>query len=557
MIANWWRNSFLVSDVLNVPWRVPDQVFQCMITSPPYWGQRTYGTEQWKGGDVGCQHTVIRRSGDQDKSATNRGSSRDRVSNTCRLCGATRIDQQIGLEKTPEEYIAKIVKVFREIWRVLRKDGTVFLNMGDSYAGSGGAHAEHHVNPGISKSWKRDGVPHWGRLRQPENYLPPSGLKTKDLCGIPWRLAFALQADGWWLRRDIIWNKPNPMPESVTDRPTSSHEYIFLLTKSGTSQYWTHREKDGVRSKPKADWRWVNQITGQEVAEAPLDWKEIIVCPECNGKGKAQIDCGYEIMGEWFECWQENECPTCKGKKKVQRWKRVNLWRGHDYFYDHDAVREPHTRIPFGGNGGYAPSQKDSHLSPQSAIRENRGRMGNSPSGRNLRSVWTFATKPYKKAHFATFPPELPRRCILAGTSEKGACPECGAPWERVTEKKKLPRDELPKEDPRYRPHRYIENKYANELREGYECGMYCETQSLGWRPTCSCGHKETVPCAVLDPFVGSGTTAEVAIDLDRDFFGIDLNRNYLKDFARPRIDEALKRQRARQAQGVLNLKTV
>lgn len=161
-----WRNSFIVSDVLDMPWRVPDEVFQCMVTSPPYWGLRTYGTERWEGGDPKCQHTVIRRSGDQDKSAT------------CRLCGAKRIDQQIGLEKTPEEYIAKTVKVFREIWRVLRKDGTVFLNMGDSYAGGGRA--------------GKEGIQKWGGIEsqnQDRQYGPPvgniPGLKPKDLCGIP------------------------------------------------------------------------------------------------------------------------------------------------------------------------------------------------------------------------------------------------------------------------------------------------------------------------------------------------------------------------------------
>lgn len=336
-------------------------------------------------------------------------------------------------------------------------------------------------------------------------------------------------------------SKPNPMPESVTDRPTSSHEYIFLLTKSGTSQYWTHREKNGVRSRPKADWRWVNQITDQEVAEAPPNWKEIIVCPECNGKGVAQIDCGYEIIGQWFECWQEVECPICKGKKKVQRWKRVNLWRGHDYFYDQDAVREKDHP-----NGRKQTVRRSTNRYKGNLLNPfQNGEHERWSGSRNLRSVWTFATKPYPEAHFATFPPELPKRCILAGTSGKGACPECGAPWERVVKK------DTSLAESRRGTKGYESRGLEAGRRFGSETpGYITQSQTLGWRPTCSCGHKETVPCAVLDPFIGSGTTAEVAIDLDRNFFGIDLNRNYLKDFVRPRIDKALKRQKARKSQG-------
>ena len=162
---------------------LPDNSVNCCVTSPPYWGLRDYG-----------------------------------------------VDGQLGLERTPEEYVSNMVKLFREVRRVLKKDGTLWLNLGDSYAGSG-AHAEHHANPGISQAAKRgckQGVP------------VVSGLKPKDLVGIPWRVAFALQADGWYLRQDIIWHKPNPMPESVTDRCTKSHEYVFLMSKS--AKYYCDNE---------------------------------------------------------------------------------------------------------------------------------------------------------------------------------------------------------------------------------------------------------------------------------------------------------------------------
>lgn len=164
-------------DVLEVLKQLPDEFVQTVVTSPPYYGLRDYG-----------------------------------------------VDGQIGLEQTPEEYVAKLVEVFREVRRVLRKDGTVWLNLGDSYNGSGGAGGDYN------KGGLKEGQPEYpGRNA--------SNLKPKDLIGIPWRVAFALQADGWWLRSDIIWHKTNPMPESVTDRPTKAHEYLFLLAKSGRYYY--------------------------------------------------------------------------------------------------------------------------------------------------------------------------------------------------------------------------------------------------------------------------------------------------------------------------------
>jgi len=180
------------------------------VTSPPYWGLRDYGTAQWEGGDAGCDHLRPPLGGDGKTSGLNAKFAGDgtfdgkqhprlqQYGTDCGKCGARRIDSQLGLERTPEEYVAKMVEVFREVRRVLRKDGTLWLNLGDSYAG-----------------FKDDPI-----------------IKPKDLVGIPWRVAFALQADGWYLRSDVIWAKPNPMPESVTDRPTKSHEYLFLLSKS-------------------------------------------------------------------------------------------------------------------------------------------------------------------------------------------------------------------------------------------------------------------------------------------------------------------------------------
>ena len=188
------KREIVCGDALEVLRGLPDESVHCCVTSPPYWSLRDYGVEG-----------------------------------------------QLGLEETMEEYVEKIVEVFREVRRVLRNDSTLWLNLGDSYASSGvqgpnsglAKLADRHaprVNP---RNPNRDDI---GDVPRAERHIP-IGLKPKDLVGIPWRVAFALQADGWWLRSDIIWSKPNPMPESVRDRPTKAHEYIFLLSKSARYYY--------------------------------------------------------------------------------------------------------------------------------------------------------------------------------------------------------------------------------------------------------------------------------------------------------------------------------
>jgi len=222
---------------------MPDESVNCVVTSPPYFGLRDYGTAQWEGGSNECDHSQDIKSRGSKSTLKNDGRPVEQVGwntadygahtsyykHVCRKCGARRIDQQIGLEQTPDEYVAQMVSVFREVRRVLRSDGTLWLNLGDSYAGSnmtGG-------NNGINASGGENGFKMQRQFKRSQ-YL--GNLKSKDLIGIPWRVAFALQADGWWLRQDIIWAKPNPMPESVKDRCTKAHEYIFLLSKS--AKYW-------------------------------------------------------------------------------------------------------------------------------------------------------------------------------------------------------------------------------------------------------------------------------------------------------------------------------
>lgn len=362
----------------------------CIVTSPPYFGLRDYGH-----------------------------------------------DGQIGLEHTVEEYVAKIVEVFAELRRVLRDDGVAWLNLGDSYARTGGWASNDGLDgcargeSGRAKTNVQAGLN--GQRR-------PSGLKEKDLVGIPWRVALALQVDGWYLRQDIIWHKPSPMPESVTDRCTKAHEYVFLLTKSPT------------------------------------------------------------------------------------------------YFFDSVAISEPSSENPvskarrnradFGSVGttgikgtAFGQSGKGTNESARAATR-------------NRRSVWKISTRPYKGAHFATMPPELAETCIKAGTSEHGCCPQCGAPWARLTKRTKLTRQ---------RPADYV--KRTGEAGTGNSCANSVAgvaVKTIGWQQSCDCDcpTPDTVPCVVLDPFAGSGTTLAVAKTLGRDSIGIELNSEYIA-LAEQRIAEA------------------
>jgi len=223
---------------------LPDQSVNTVVTSPPYFGLRDYGTGKWVGGDPECNHMRDTKfnegatTGHKAMGKTNNAVGDSIYKNECGKCGAVREDSQFGLEETPEEFCDNLVKLFREIRRVLKDDGTVWLNLGDSYAGSGknrnadGSSNEKGIE-GTKQGTSQGTI--LGDLRPVKAH--EIGLKPKDLIGIPWMVAFALRADGWYLRQDIIWSKPNPMPESVKDRCTKAHEYIFLLSKSKNYYY--------------------------------------------------------------------------------------------------------------------------------------------------------------------------------------------------------------------------------------------------------------------------------------------------------------------------------
>lgn len=235
----------LTGDCRSILPTLPAQSVHCCVTSPPYFGLRDYGTATWEGGDAECDHlempcgmsaknTLGPNGFLPDTNAANVGRALQ-FRHKCQKCGATRIDSQIGLEPSPQAYVEQLVAVFREVRRVLRDDGTLWLNLGDSYAGGGnyrGISSESTLTEKQRSNRGATGVSQVLGARGKD-----TGLKDKDLIGIPWRVALALQADGWYLRQDIIWAKPNPMPESVTDRCTKAHEYIFLLSKNARYYY--------------------------------------------------------------------------------------------------------------------------------------------------------------------------------------------------------------------------------------------------------------------------------------------------------------------------------
>jgi DNA modification methylase len=220
----------------------PNESIDCCITSPPYWGLRDYNTAKWVGGDSNCNHM-----GDNKNKVLNLIPSDIIYKSICKKCGARIIDEQLGLEETPELYVENMVNLFKEVKRVLKPNGTLWLNLGDSYWGGGWKGSKTDLNG--TKQGTNVGTLCGKNLKPDGKHLV---LKPKDLVGIPWKVAFALQADGWWLRQDIIWNKPNPMPESVTDRCTKSHEYIFLLSKSQHYYY----DSDSIKEKSQLNRDW-------------------------------------------------------------------------------------------------------------------------------------------------------------------------------------------------------------------------------------------------------------------------------------------------------------
>lgn len=463
-----------VADTRAAMAKLPADSVHCAVTSPPYWGLRDYG-----------------------------------------------VAGQIGLESSIADWIRAMLEVTAAVHRVLRPDGTFWVNMGDAYAqggrGPGGPawDAGHNSNREARAAQKTMGD---------ASRRPPAGVKHKDLLGLPWELAFAMRAQGWYLRGDIIWSKKNPMPESIRDRPTKAHEYLFLFAKS-------------------------------------------------------------EV-----------------------------------YFYDNEAVREPYAPASLARRAFADTNVGDRRSGHQPGTKmkppeQDHAYLGSNPGGRNLRDVWSINSERFKEKHFATFPTKLVEPCLLAGTSEKGVCPACGAPWRRFLVKGAPDIDRqvaaggddageyhgTSEKHDGAAPFRQSQNpsrgvkdpQNASEVKARILAGMRV-TKATVWRPTCGCsprptpreivddatltypdeprcadprcghfrdshgrdqsfcGHckcrcfragdpYEPIPATVLDPFSGAATTGIVATRLGRRYLGCELSPKYA-EISRRRLEEDLQK---------------
>lgn len=357
----------LIGDVRARLAELPDDSVDCVVTSPPYWGLRDYGTAAWDGGSPECDHQL--RIASPDPKALSKPGQNGRppkgeeISRQVCRCGAVRRDFQIGLEPSWQTHVETIADVFEDVRRVLKPEGTLWLNYGDSYATS--------VNGRTAADTKATGND--DRTFRDKPFSTVGGvLKPKDLCGIPWRVAFALQERGWWLRQDIIWSKPNPMPESIRDRCTKAHEYLFLLSKR--ERYYFDQESF---AEPVAE-ATIARLSQDVESQAGSDR----VPGKTNGPMKA--------VGRRPKAWDED-----MGSNRT-------LVAGYERQLGSKGSETPgEVRSSAGARMGRGAGWRDDPST--------------TPLTRNRRSVWTVNTQPFSEAHFATFPPALIEPCILAG----------------------------------------------------------------------------------------------------------------------------------------------
>ena len=464
--------SILVGDARASLAGIPDRSVHCCVTSPPYWSLRSYSTDpQVWGGDPLCDHlwnehrqyrdSPTRTGGEGigfDDADTTRA-QRWTTTNFCSRCGGWR--GELGSEPDPDSFVAHLVEVFREVHRVLRDDGTLWLNLGDGYAANRSYQIRDNKHCDVGNT---------------RGMSVPDGLKPKDLLLMPARLAIALQTDGWYLRSDICWVKPNPMPESCTDRPTSAYEHILLLTKS-PHYYYDH-------------------FAGREPAAGTS--RHDLTGPGYSAPGQSPQHGNRQTP--------ENPAPTRNLR---------NVWH----------INPPPSDYLFcQACSGYWAGPNRQQV-PKSVI-----------NGNTILTCPTCHRSDAWVGHYAAFPLELPRRCLALGAPSHGVCPNCSAPWTRVTDRALGGEAKI---QPNTRPACEERGVSATSaLRTNGRTTF--NVSSIGWQPSCSCGLPNTIPATILDPFLGTGTSLVAATSLNLLSIGLELNPAYAA-LAHHRVLDALR----------------
>lgn len=471
---------------------LPDNTIQCVVTSPPYYGLRSYNTnpQVWGGARKGlCDHTwesVDRRIGGggySDKSTlagfTNpntKGRAMDEDSHTsssafCTSCGAWC--GELGSEPTVEMFVDNLVEVFAAVKRVLRDDGVLWLNVGDSYTGSNGNGYKQTMDK-TNRTTGESGNVDLRKRNSRQDTLP-----EKNLCLIPERLAIALQDDGWYIRSCVAWCKKSAMPESVTDRPSSSWEHVWMCTKKANYYYDSAAVRQEAVGRGGSADDFARSFTKDKVIPNHSDTPHRQNRTPTLGTGSANLRNTWILSPEPFSGMY---CGTCG--------------------------------ILFSGEALGKTKKRDDDGEPIMLC-----------PGCGTSTGWI--------SHYAAYPTELAALAIKASTSEYGACDTCGAPWRRRIDHKRSPVAKT------FNP-KHLASDKTGLHQPGWQKEPSTSTTTTGWEPSCKCIGSNVIPCLVLDPFMGSGSTAIAALRNKRRVLGTELSPVYA-DMAEQRIRYAMK----------------